>query len=132
MCRLYNVRKIDMFKKVCLPLIIISINNILSSTISLIFKVVIAGEVYAQTKYGIGSAIQLEKMKLNTAGIITWIIIIAIITIVVDRILKISLKNLISGRGRRFILISNININYGDQSIYKDFNINIEDNKVNV
>jgi len=81
-----------MFKKVCLPLIIIFINNILSSIISLIFKVVIAREVYARPKYGIGSAIKLEKMKLNTAGIITWIIIIAITTIVVDRILKISLK----------------------------------------
>lgn len=92
MCKLYKVRKIDMVKKIYLPLIIISTNNILSSTISLIFKVVIAGEVYAQPKYGIGAAIQLEKMKLNTAGIITWIIIIAIITIAVDRILKISFK----------------------------------------
>lgn len=99
MCRVYRVRKIDIFKKVYLPSIIISINNILSSTISLIFKVVIAGEVYAQPKYGIGSVIQLEKMKLNTAAIITWIIIIAIITMVVDRILKIVCKDFNKWKG---------------------------------
>lgn len=70
MCNVYKVKKIDIFKQIYLPSIIISLSNILGSTVSLIFKVVIAGEVYAQPKYGIGSAIQLEKMQLNTSAII--------------------------------------------------------------
>ncbi|WP_354093308.1 ATP-binding cassette domain-containing protein [Clostridium gasigenes] len=41
------------------------------------------------------------------------------------------LRNLISGRGKIIILISDINISYGNRNIYKNFEINIEDSKVN-
>lgn len=99
MCRVYKVKEIDILKKIYLPSIIISIRNILNSTISLIFKVVIAGEVYAQPKYGIGAAIQLEKMQLNTAAVITWIIIIAVVSIVVDKIFNILLRKLNKWKG---------------------------------
>ena len=58
------------------------------STFSLAFKVVIAGEVHGQPKYGIGSAIQLEKMNFNTNAIFAWIIIISIISIVFEKINK--------------------------------------------
>lgn len=102
MCNVYKVKKIDIFKQIYLPSIIISLSNILGSTVSLIFKVVIAGEVYAQPKYGIGATIQLEKMQLNTSAIITWIIIIAVITIIVDNILNyLFIKfNKLGGEGR--------------------------------
>ncbi|MBB6625677.1 ABC transporter permease [Clostridium gasigenes] len=99
MCRVYKVKEIDILKKIYLPSITISISNILSSTISLIFKVVIAGEVYAQPKYGIGAAIQLEKMQLNTSAVITWIIIIAIVSIIVDKILSVLLKKFNKWKG---------------------------------
>lgn len=95
MCEFYKVKKFDITKSVYFPAIIFSLINVLSSSLSLIFKVVISGEIYSQPKYGIGATIQLEKMQLNTPGIITWIIIIAIVTMGFDRILKILNSKLI-------------------------------------
>ena len=54
------------------------------STFSLAFKVVIAGEVHGQPKYGIGTVIQYEKMNFNTEAIFAWIIIIAMISFALD------------------------------------------------
>ena len=50
--------------------VFIELFKVLSSTFSLIFKVVISGEVYSQPEYGIGTIIQLEKMQLNISNII--------------------------------------------------------------
>lgn len=46
--------------------------GILISTFSLAFKVVIAGEVHGQPKYGIGAAVQIEKVNFNTVKIFAW------------------------------------------------------------
>ena len=58
------------------------------STLSLIFKVVISGEVYSQPQYGIGTIIQFEKMQLNTSRIIAWMIIITGIVFLFDLIIS--------------------------------------------
>ena len=88
MCNIYKISVVDKIKDIIIPLIIIELGKVLSSTFSLIFKVVISGEVYAQPTYGIGAIIQLEKMQLNTAGIIAWIIIITIISYLFDLFFK--------------------------------------------
>lgn len=67
--------------------IIISISQIATSVFSLVFKVVIAGEVFGQPAYGIGTAIQGEKINFNTSGIFAWIIIVAILCFVTDKII---------------------------------------------
>ena len=61
MVRVYRVSRSDKLRFVIMPVIYIEIKKILTSTISLIFKVVISGEVYSQPQYGIGSNIQFEK-----------------------------------------------------------------------
>ena len=66
--------------------------SILISTFSLAFKVVIAGEVHGQPKYGIGTAVQIEKVNFNTVGIFAWIVIIAFISILFEYINKKLLK----------------------------------------
>ena len=76
MCKVYRISKII---AIMIPIIFMEIRKVLASTLSLIFKVVISGEVYAQPKYGIGSIIQFEKMQLNTSAIIAWMIIITLI-----------------------------------------------------
>ena len=88
MCDVYKITTKDKIKEIIIPIIIIELSKVISSTFSLIFKVVISGEVYSQPKYGIGAIIQLEKIQLNTANIISWIIIITIISYIIDLIFK--------------------------------------------
>lgn len=98
MCKVYEISNIDRINAIIIPSIIIELKKVINSTLALIFKVVISGEVYAQPKYGIGSMIQLEKMQLNTAAVIAWMIIITVIVYGFDFILeKIFLLNKYKG-----------------------------------
>lgn len=74
-----NLYKIGIKKKILniyFPSIKFRLISILGSTFSLALKVIIAGEVYGQPKYGMGTQIQLEKMNFNTPGIFAWIVIV--------------------------------------------------------
>ncbi|MDS0526376.1 ABC transporter permease subunit [Clostridium sp. SHJSY1] len=88
MCRIYKVSTWQKVKRIYMPVIGFYIAGILMSTFSLVFKVVIAGEVYGQPKYGVGSSIQIEKVNFNTNSIFAWIIIIAILSILFDLLNK--------------------------------------------
>ena len=88
MCDVYRISTTDRIRDIIIPIVIIELFKVLSSTFSLIFKVVISGEVYSQPEYGIGTIIQLEKMQLNISNIISWIIIITIISYIFDLIFK--------------------------------------------
>lgn len=77
--------------------IVISISQIATSTFSLVLKVVIAGEVFGQPTLGIGTAIQGEKINFNTAGIFAWIIIVAILCFLSDKIINIFINKLLKG-----------------------------------
>ena len=87
MFKIYRVETIDKILTLIIPVIIIAIKKVINSTLSLIFKVVISGEVYSQPQYGIGSIIQFEKMQLNTSRIIAWMIIITVIVCFFDFII---------------------------------------------
>ncbi|MGG7324513.1 ABC transporter permease [Clostridium baratii] len=84
MLEIYEVPIKKRISKVYIPNIIFYILKVLVPSLSLAFKVVIAGEVHGQPKYGIGTAVQLEKMNFNTPGIFAWIVIIAIISILFE------------------------------------------------
>ena len=86
MCNIYEVSMYDKIRKIYIPTIKFYIINIFVSTISLTFKVVIAGEVHGQPRYGIGSQIQLEKVNFNTTGIFAWILIIVFISLIFELI----------------------------------------------
>ncbi|WP_455537859.1 ABC transporter permease [Terrisporobacter sp.] len=88
MTNLYKIRKRDKIFKIYFPAIKFSLISILSSTISLGFKIVIAGEVYGQPLYGIGAMIQSEKINFNTRAIFAWIIIIVIISSMLNTVEK--------------------------------------------
>lgn len=94
---IYEVPIRERIKKVYIPNIIFYILRIFVPTISLAFKVVIAGEVHGQPKYGIGAAVQLEKINFNTPGIFAWIIIIAIISLLFE-----FLNRILTGRYYRW------------------------------
>lgn len=87
MGEIYRISRLSMISNIYAPNICFNILRVFTSTLSLILKVVIAGEVYGQPEYGIGAAIQLEKMNLNTSAIFAWIIIVCIITVLFDYVL---------------------------------------------
>lgn len=90
MFKVYRITTLEKITSLIIPIILIEVKKVLNSTLSLIFKVVISGEVYAQPQYGIGSVIQFEKIQLNTSAVIAWMIIITIIVccfdFVIDRV----------------------------------------------
>lgn len=88
MAQIYEVSIKDKIKRIYWPIIKFHLIGIFVSTFSLTFKVVIAGEVHGQPKFGIGSQIQLEKVNFNTSGIFAWIVIIVIISLILEAINK--------------------------------------------
>lgn len=94
MTKVYEVSLTDKIKKIYFPVMKFYFMSIFVSTFSLAFKVVIAGEVHGQPKFGIGSQIQLEKMNFNTSGIFAWIVIIVIISLFLEIINKLLYKKI--------------------------------------
>ena len=92
MANIYNISTIDKILKIYLPSIVFRLVPIMISTLSLGFKVVIAGEVHGQPNYGIGTMIQIEKINFNTSGIFAWLVVILIISLVLELIKKFILR----------------------------------------
>lgn len=92
MARLFKVKKVTIIKEIYIPSLLMSVNSVINSALGLNFKVVIAGEVLGQPKYSIGSALQLEKMQLNTSGVFAWIIIIVITIVILEKLIKLLYK----------------------------------------
>lgn len=88
MAQTYHVDKIIIIKDIYLPSIFNNISQIFVSTLGLNLKMVIAGEVLAQPKYGIGSSLQLQKIYLNTSGVFAWIIIILVMAKLIEYLLN--------------------------------------------
>lgn len=84
MTKIYEVSFKDKLLKIYLQKMKFYLMSIFVSTFSLAFKVVIAGEVHGQPKYGMGSQIQIEKVNFNTSGIFAWIIIIVLISLIFE------------------------------------------------
>lgn len=80
MLKLYKVNLLEIVKTVYIPTIVNKISLVSISTISLALKVTIAGEIYAQPKYGIGAVIQTAKINFETDKIFGWILIILCIS----------------------------------------------------
>lgn len=101
MLECFRINLFDKILNVQIQSIIISVSSIATSTFSLVLKVVIAGEVYGQPIYGIGTAIQGEKINFNTAGIFGWIIIVAFICYLSDKFILYFTERFI--KSRRYI-----------------------------
>ena len=80
MAKLYKVDRLTIIRDIYIPAIFINLGSVFTSAININLKMVIAGEVLSQPKFGIGSNLQIEKMYLNTSGVFAWIIIILIIS----------------------------------------------------
>ena len=89
MTGVYQVSTGDIIKYIYIPSILNNIMAIFSSAMGLCLKIVIGGEVLGQPSNSIGTSIQTEKMYLNTAGVLGWIIILVILSFVIDLATKI-------------------------------------------
>lgn len=79
--QVFNFSRRKRLMKIYLPSILISVQSVLIGALSLCVKVTIAAEVLSQPKYGVGTALLIEKTTLNTAGVVAWAIVaIAIAT----------------------------------------------------
>ncbi len=88
MVRVYKVETRDIIRYIYIPSIFKSVGAIFSSSIGLCLKIVIGGEVLGQPSRAIGTSIQTEKMFLNTAGVLGWILILVILSLLVDLLSK--------------------------------------------
>ena len=84
MANIYKISTMDKILKIYIPSIVFRIVPIAISTLSLGFKVVIAGEVHGQPNYGIGTMIQIEKINFNTSGIFAWLTVILFISLLLE------------------------------------------------
>lgn len=88
MAKVYKIQKGSLIKSIYLPSISFAICRIMVSNFSLTMKLVIGGEVIGQPKYGIGTALFVEKNYLNTNMVFAWIILVIIIGIIFSLIQK--------------------------------------------
>lgn len=86
---IFHIKRKNSIIKIYFPALLFNLVNIMSSVFGLILKTVIAGEIYSQPKYGIGSGILNEKLTLNTAGVIAWIIITVFFSLILDLFFRI-------------------------------------------
>ena len=92
MAKLYKVSKTTLIKDIYIPSVFINLETVLTSTLGLNLKMVIAGEALAQPKHAIGSNLQLQKLYLNTPGVFAWIIIILLTINILEYSLKLITK----------------------------------------
>lgn len=88
MANVYEVKMIHKIKDIYIPSVLHNIGAIFSSSIGLCLKLVIGGEVLGQPPYAIGTSIQTEKMYLNTAGVLAWILILVLVSLFIDKIVQ--------------------------------------------
>lgn len=98
MIKLYKINLKDIILKIYIPSIKFRIISIIISTYSLAFKIVIAGEVYGQPDYGIGTMIQVEKVNFNTPGIFAWLVIIIIVCNLLNKLQTIIYRRMLIWR----------------------------------
>lgn len=88
MLDVYQVEGKDIVRYIYIPSILKSVGAIFSSAVGLCLKIVIGGEVLGQPSKAIGTSIQTEKMYLNTAGVLGWIIILVILSLLLEVVAK--------------------------------------------
>lgn len=86
MAKLYRVGKVKTLCEIYLPSARPYVLSGISSALGLGFKVGIGAEVLCQPRFGIGTALQIEKSNLNTAGVFAWALICVVLVVVMDRL----------------------------------------------
>lgn len=94
MCDIYDIKGKERVKHLILPSVLPSIVTGAKQTLSMIWKVVIAAEVLTLPKHGIGRALQLAQIQLETSKVFAWTIVAIILTALSDAAFNLILKHL--------------------------------------
>lgn len=94
MCNIYAINGNERIKHLIIPSIMPALVTGAKQTLSMIWKVVIAAEVLTLPKYGIGRALQLAQIQLETPKVFAWTIIAIILTALSDTLFNLLLKHL--------------------------------------
>lgn len=97
MVKLYKVGKAKTVKDVYLPSIQSYLMAGISTAVGLNVRIIIAAEVLSQPKISIGTAFQIERANLNTAGVFAW----SMIAIIIVGIFEIAIKAVQKAAGAR-------------------------------
>lgn len=87
-CLLFGCTAFEKFYALYYPNLIYSLSSGMQATLGLAFKVMVMAEVMAQSRIGIGQALNYEKTYLNMAGVFGWTIILVGIVILFDFLIK--------------------------------------------
>ncbi len=84
MHRVFRIRRTRMLRHFIVPSLRPHFIAGMMSGLGLAMKVVIAAEVLAQPKIGIGTMFQIERARLNTTGVFAWSLLVIILTAFTD------------------------------------------------
>jgi len=88
MCKLYNVGKMEIFKKVYIKASIPYLSAGFSSALGIGWKVVAAAEALSLPKYGIGTNLFNSKPYLQVPELLAWTVIIILISYIFEIMVK--------------------------------------------
>lgn len=94
-CYLFGSTPLEQFKALYYPQVLNALNSGVQATLGLAFKVMVMAEVMAQSRIGIGQALNYEKTYLNMAGVFAWSILLVLIVLLFDWIVSIMMRGLL-------------------------------------
>ncbi len=92
MTRMYGFTRWMRLTHLVVPSLMPSIITGAKSSLSMVWKVVIAAEVLTVPRYGIGSRMQLSQVNLETASVLAWTLIAVLLTACGDGLFEIVLR----------------------------------------
>lgn len=95
MCQVYAINGKERIKNLILPSMLPYLITGAKQTLSMIWKVVIAAEVLTLPKHGIGRALQLAQIQLETSKVFAWTVIAIVLTALGDALFNTLLKHCI-------------------------------------
>ncbi len=94
MCDIYAINGKERVKHLIIPSVLPAIITGAKQTLSMVWKVVIAAEVLTLPKHGIGKALQLAQIQLETSKVFAWTIVAIILTALNDALFNLVLNQL--------------------------------------
>ena len=92
MCRVYSVSPALIFRDLYLPSIMPVMVDTSATAIGLTMKVVIAGEVLAQTANSMGRQMNIAKLNLDTSSLLAWTLLAVLISAALEIIIRLSAR----------------------------------------
>lgn len=92
MASMYGLGPVDRIRHLVLPALAPSIATGAKSSLSMVWKVVIAAEVLTVPRHGVGSRLQLSQINLETADVLGWTLVAIGLTVLGDLLFDAALK----------------------------------------